>query len=110
MLNYASGVKRLEAVTRTDAFINPGSSMEEGKYCRDFRFENPALIASENYRMRETNRCAKTSFLQLREDAFESLGGLRWFLPLQAVSLLSKVSTVAFCLARLLEALAARPL
>jgi hypothetical protein len=30
------------------------------------------------------------------EDAFESLGGLRWFLPLQAVSLLSNVSTVAF--------------
>jgi hypothetical protein len=29
--------------------------------------------------------------------------GLRWFLPLQAVSLLSKVSTVAFSLARLLE-------
>jgi len=27
---------------------------------------------------------------------------LRWFVPLQAVSLLSKVSTVAFSLARLL--------
>src|SRR6266478_3353279 len=51
----------------------------------------------------QMNRYAKTSFLQLREDAFESLGGLRWFLPLQAVSLLSKVSTVAFSLARLLE-------
>ena len=37
-----------------------------------------------------------------KKDAFESdWEGLRWFLPLQAVSLLSKVSTVAFSLARL---------
>jgi len=56
--------------------------------------ENQALV---NYQKLQTNRYAKTSFLQLREDAFESYGsGLRWFLPLQAVSLLSKVSTVAF--------------
>jgi hypothetical protein len=72
----------------------------EEKCSRDFHKENQALA---NYLMLQMNRCAKTSFLQLREDAFESLGGLRWFLPLQAVSLLSKVSTVAFSPARLLE-------
>src|SRR5712692_581773 len=85
-------------------FDQRGRQDESGRGKSGFRKLSLRTVwTGENCRKLQTNRYAKTSFLQLREDAFESLGGLRWFLPLQAVSPLSKESTVAFSLARLLD-------
>ena len=62
-----------------------------------FRIESQ----SENCRNIQTNRCEDIKPPIRRRCLRNSWEGLRWFLPLQAVSLLSKVGTVALSVARL---------